>query len=470
MGADDSSNSRRQPAILLALTLAAGAARLYRLRQSLWYDEIFSLFRFFRSDWLSLVTAMPDPNHHPLYSLLAKLSLGLFGESEWSLRLPAFLLSALTPPLLYAVGRRWWNPRVGWAAALFYCFSFWPVWYGQDARGYSGMILFAWIGQALFLEILKRPRPRLIALYVLSLGFGAYFHLYAAVVGVSHLLLAGLAGAAPRLGFSRRSALAAGGAAALGLGLVLLLYAPMFHDLIHYTRTEGQVTQGRALGLFLFRDLFLQWSAGPDQVGLSLIWLALFLFGLAGLLRRNAFLLGWLFLPLALGILPPLLTGTFVYHRFLSYALPAYFLAVALGLDWVRQKLLAGSGWGFGLVLVLLLATLVPGLLNYYRLGKQPIRETAQWIRHEYPAAPVRVAGLVAEVWGYYDPVFHRLPLGTLIVPEQVSEAIVVVSFPWSVGQANLDFLEQHCGPARIFPAAGYPENAIRVYRCEKLR
>ena len=48
---------------------------------------------------------VPNPEmylrHPPLCSLLAALSVGIFGESEGTIRLPAYLLSVATVPLLY---------------------------------------------------------------------------------------------------------------------------------------------------------------------------------------------------------------------------------------------------------------------------------------------------------------------------------------------------------------------------------
>ena len=467
MGADDSSNSRRQTAILLALTLIAGAARFYRLRQSLWHDELYSLLHFFRADWYSLFTAVPNPNHHPLYSLLAKLAILAFGESEWSVRLPAFIMGALTAPVLYWVGRRWWNERTGLAAALIFSLSIWPVWYGQDARGYSGMILFAWIAQALLLSILQSPRPGNILAYLGACAAAGYLHLYALFVPAAHLVLAGLALEFRRLGYSRRAAGTAAAAAAGAMGLVLLLYAPMARDLLAFARTQGQVIAGRSVSPRFFADLLLEWSAVAEHQWLLAPWLALFLVGLLSGIPREWLKLAWLLLPLLLGIFFALITRTFVYPRFFVYAMPAYFLIVAAGLDRVTGWIPRRSAAAYALALGLLLSTLLPALFNYYRLGKQPNREAAQWIRQQNPLARVLVLGLAGEVWGYYDPLAQPLPAGTRLSPEMIAQAYVVASHPWSVGRENFALLDQRCGPARVFPAAGYAENTIWIYHCE---
>ncbi len=95
---------------LAALTFVLAATlRLIGLRQGLWLDEIMSVREYFHAPWIVLVTRVPTPNHHPLYSLMAKPCILLLGEKEWTVRLPAFVLGSLTPPLLYLRGRTTWN-------------------------------------------------------------------------------------------------------------------------------------------------------------------------------------------------------------------------------------------------------------------------------------------------------------------------------------------------------------------------
>jgi len=57
--------------------------------------------------------------HHPWGTFwTAALFVKLFGHHDWVCRLPAVLMSASMPPLLYAAGRALWSPVAGAAAAL----------------------------------------------------------------------------------------------------------------------------------------------------------------------------------------------------------------------------------------------------------------------------------------------------------------------------------------------------------------
>ena len=54
----------------------------------------------------SILTVFPSNNDHKFYSLLAHLSVGLFGEAPWSLRLPSVLFAVATIPMLYVFGKQ----------------------------------------------------------------------------------------------------------------------------------------------------------------------------------------------------------------------------------------------------------------------------------------------------------------------------------------------------------------------------
>src|SRR5690606_32644143 len=84
--------SRAETLWLVAILAVAAVLRPTKLDSSLWYDEVDTLVNFVRAPFAELVTNYPSLNHHVLFSLEAKVSTLLFGESAWALRLPAALL------------------------------------------------------------------------------------------------------------------------------------------------------------------------------------------------------------------------------------------------------------------------------------------------------------------------------------------------------------------------------------------
>ncbi len=147
------------------------------LSGGLWIDEIYSLLNSFRPSLVHIVTVFPQDNQHPLYSVLAHLSLSLFGESAWSIRLPALLFGAATVPLLYLLGKDVATRREAWYAALILTVSYHHVWFSQNARGYSALAFFAVLSTWLLLRAVGTGRRGLWIGYAIASALGAYTHL-----------------------------------------------------------------------------------------------------------------------------------------------------------------------------------------------------------------------------------------------------------------------------------------------------
>jgi mannosyltransferase len=147
------SEARRWLLVLIAL---AAALRFFQIgQQSFWADEVFSLWIIPRGE---------DGLHHffkgPLHAALLFLwSLwGGYGDA-WTRSLSA-VLGLATLPLLYLLGRRLGGHRVGLTAAFLLAVSPFHVWYSQEMRNYSLLMLVAVISQLCFLRLLDRGHRR----------------------------------------------------------------------------------------------------------------------------------------------------------------------------------------------------------------------------------------------------------------------------------------------------------------------
>ena len=81
--------SRPRPlmaAILLLILLVAFALRLYGLNGGLWIDEIFTYVNYLGLPFGEIITTYDSNNQHYLYTLLARASFQIFGESSWSIK------------------------------------------------------------------------------------------------------------------------------------------------------------------------------------------------------------------------------------------------------------------------------------------------------------------------------------------------------------------------------------------------
>src|SRR3954451_15691664 len=99
---------------VLAIVAVALVVRLGPLQRGLGFDELFTAIHFVQTDTLwQTATTWLNLNNHVAFSLLGRLSVGLFGMSEWALRLPALAIGLISLVVL------WWlaRPIVGPGAA-----------------------------------------------------------------------------------------------------------------------------------------------------------------------------------------------------------------------------------------------------------------------------------------------------------------------------------------------------------------
>lgn len=300
---------------LAAILIVAAAARIVGLDAALWYDEVFTLTHYVRAPLGQVLTDFSSLNNHMFYSLQAKASVALLGESAWTMRLPAMLFGIGSLVLLWALARA----PAGRAATLFAVFlmalSYHHVWFSQNARGYTGILFWTSLATLLLIKGLKRPDWRLWTAYGACVAAGMYTHLSAGFFFASHALVYGGAllgrgahGLAPYAGL--RDIRPVYGFALGGL-LTLLLHIPLVGQVLAAMNkvSEGKATSAMAEWVNPLRAL--QEIAGSLSafgplapvvlagVLLVLVW------GAVALWRRAPLLVGVyaVSIPLALGLL-----------------------------------------------------------------------------------------------------------------------------------------------------------------------
>jgi len=137
---------------LLLAVAVGGFLRLYRIGdQGLWIDEAFSLWlargrrasqplaRQPLADMVHWVSTVDQ--HPPLYYALLHGWMRIVGDAEGAVRALSALLGVLTIPVVYALGRRLADDRVGLAAALILALSPFHVRFAQETRMYTLLTL-----------------------------------------------------------------------------------------------------------------------------------------------------------------------------------------------------------------------------------------------------------------------------------------------------------------------------------------
>ena len=132
------------------LVIVATVLRVLALNQQLWFDEIVTLLDSARAPIWQIAIHYGGQNQHMLYSVMAHGSIRLLGEQPWTLRLPAVFFGVASIPALYFFGRMLTTNREALFACALMTVNYQHVWFSQNARGYTGMLLWTLLGQHLF--------------------------------------------------------------------------------------------------------------------------------------------------------------------------------------------------------------------------------------------------------------------------------------------------------------------------------
>ena len=219
------------------ILILACVLRVIGLNAGLWYDEIDTLVHYVRPSFFDLVTHYPSLNHHVLYSLQAKTSILVFGESAWALRLPAFLFGMASIWALWLVAKQVSSAWVARLSALLMAVSYHHIWFSQNARGYTEILFWCLLATYFFIRGWRGDDRRCWVPYAACVALGIYTHLSAAFFFAAQgIIYLGLVLQRPRKLTSSSArpaiAMAAGGLAAF------LLLAPLIGDMI---RTFSEV-------------------------------------------------------------------------------------------------------------------------------------------------------------------------------------------------------------------------------------
>ncbi len=365
---------------LVLVTLLALALRLLRLDgMSLWIDEIFTWGLVAPGRGYDFGEQILAAYQGPLYHA-AVWPLLRWQDSAFMLRLPAALAGTLAVPLLGVFAARLGGRQAGRLAALLLALSPFAVWYAQEARGYSFLILFSVASGLALLHALQRgldlPRALLLAVLVfggLASNFAFVFLLLAYGVTV--------------LWWARPRTAGSWALWSLALGGGVLLAAPWLLEALGIWEV-GRVVPGAATGESLRGEttfsiwalpfsgwsLFYGFSLGPalrelhlDRLGAvrehapvilvgAVVALAALLPLLRGWDRRRTLLLLWVVVPLVGVVLLAVRNVKPFNVRYVAAALPWLVTLVALGLARVgpRPRLFIG-----GAVALLFAASLV---------------------------------------------------------------------------------------------------------------
>jgi uncharacterized membrane protein len=407
---------------LLVLVVLVGAAlRFYGLDvQSLWNDELSSWEQSHQRTLAEVIAVGVRPDVHPPgYQVLLYYVERWLGDSEEALRFPSAVAGVLAIVAVFFLGKQLYSQREGLIAAALVAFSYQPIYYSQEARAYSFLLLFSILSSHFWFRIAGRLEARRAPDLPSQVGYVAcaivaiYLHYFGLLlVGLQLAGLFALCAIRPR-DLAR--------VAALGLA-VALAYAPWLPYFLEEFELEHIHLEEPGL-----HTLFGYWRFLFYNPGEHLKWFAAAVFVAAairsvaergGELRRTsptawltsptALLTAWLVLPFTIAYIRSKTSLPMMAHRNLIISLPAAFLLFSRAITQTVADARLQAITAAAIAAVMLHGLFVTG--GYYRLPrKEQFREAAAVVverEHEFPNARV-----VAHAWskGKFDYYLERL-------------------------------------------------------------
>jgi mannosyltransferase len=173
----------RSGLVLAALTALAAILRFSTLHvQSFWFDEAVTV-RLVRGSFGHMLSSIGgSESTPPLYYALAWVWTRVFGHGEVGLRSLSALAGTLFVPVAYAAARELATRRVALVIAALATLNPLLIWYSQEARSYSLLVLFAGLSFLLFARLLREQSDRSFVLWTIASALAIATHYFAAFV------------------------------------------------------------------------------------------------------------------------------------------------------------------------------------------------------------------------------------------------------------------------------------------------
>jgi len=456
-------------AALAVLMLVAAVLRAIGLDRDLWLDEFYTLLQTVRRPLGEILTLFPGDNQHMFYSVLARISVVVFGEHPWTLRLPAAVFGVGAVPALYFLGRELTSRREALLATMLLTVSYHHVWFSQDARGYTGMLFWTLLCTTYLLRGLRSAKPSNWAIYAVAAALGTYTHLTMVFVVISHAAICAWLLLFPAKAGDYRLAnwkLPATGMTLAAL-FTLLLYAPVVLQVQQYFSRPSKLA-GVSTPAWAFWEILRGLRIGLGAEAVVVVAGALFAAGLVSYWRQSEVAASVLLLPGLVTAAGAVLARGTMYPRFYFYLLGFGLLILVRG-AMVTAAALAGKvsreaqrrtnavPWGTGLVALLILVSAV-SLARNYRYPKQDYSGALRFVEAQRETGePVVTAGGIGYVYKeYYKQPWTQVESAPQLetIRGQGRRVWVLYTFPMYLERGSPDLIaaiRRECAAKQVF-------------------
>lgn len=157
----------------------------YLTDKSLWYDEACSL-SFADYNWKDLLGHRYMSR--PLYFVILKIWVGLFGSSEFMARLLSVGFGIAAIILIYKLVELLYGKNSGLLSAFLISISPYHIYYSQQVRNYTLFLCLGLISMIIFIRLLDKEKLIQYVLYLLINGLMVYTHPFGVYVILTQVL------------------------------------------------------------------------------------------------------------------------------------------------------------------------------------------------------------------------------------------------------------------------------------------
>jgi uncharacterized membrane protein len=354
----------RYTQILLSLTIIGVFLRFYNLGfNSLWLDEATTL-NWSKPGFFEIWEISRSIDFHPpLFHWIEHIML-IFGQSEFVLRTAPAIFGILTIPVFYLIGKEFHDKNVGVISAALLTFSYFGIYYSQEAYSYS-TVLFVFSLVILFYLLAIRTDD--ITCWVLfgiisAIAFWTHYYVF---VGLGVIYLHAII---TRVWYLKKGIHHAKNLLAAFCATFILILPLVFIVGERFFKLTGSPPTYGVLGPILIQETFIRFSGGYSSLNwiIAFIYLVLMTGGFIFLYtqdkNKSLFSAMFLILPIVISVL--ISSKMTMNPRYLIYLLPVYFTLIAMSYPIIfrlipNRKLLY-------LIVILIVVINVPLLAEYY--------------------------------------------------------------------------------------------------------